>query len=198
MAKLLIIDDHQIYLDGLEFTLSQNLPNLTILKAQTQIHAIEVLDGTPDIDLILIDLNLTDCSGLEVWETIKEQFGPMPVAILSASDRVHDIQEAKQKGALGFINKSETNQQLIQAIQSMLNGELYFTHDPESTTSIRLTPRQLDVLKLLAEGLPNKTICKQLDMSEATVKSHLRTLFTLFDVNTRTQCVSVASKHQLI
>lgn len=197
MANLLIIDDHQIYLDGLEFTLRQNLKKITVLKAKDFAESSVHLTNST-IDLVLLDLNLADSKGLEVWQQLKQQHGPIPVVILSASDRIQDIQEAQQKGALGFINKSEDNLQLIQAIQSVLDGNLYFPKSMPSEPSIRLTPRQMDVLKLLAEGLPNKLICKKLEMSEATVKSHLRTLFTLFNVNTRTQCVSVASKMQLI
>ena len=80
----------------------------------------------------------------------------------------------------------------------MLNGQLFFPYSLPNLPSIHLTPRQQEVLRLLAEGLPNKTICKKLEMSEATVKTHLRTLFSILDVNTRTQCVSVANKFDLI
>lgn len=198
MAKILILDDHQIYLDGLELTLTQNLPDLYVFKSQNLDAAIDVLRKDPNIDLILLDLDLSDSSGLEAWEQLKLSFGPLPVAVLSASDRIPDIRQAKDAGALGFINKALDNHQLIQAIQHILEGRLYFPQGISDTPDIRLTPRQKDVLSLLAEGLPNKTICKQLDMSEATVKTHLRTLFTLFNVNTRTQCVSVATKLQLI
>jgi len=197
MANLLIIDDHQIYLDGLEFTLSQNLADVTVLKAKDQNEATHILSNST-IDLILLDLNLAESNGLEAWQQLKQEFGALPVAILSASDRVQDIHDAQQRGALGFINKSEDNQQLIRAIQQILDGNLYFPRSLPKDNSIKLTPRQKDVLSLLAEGLPNKLICKKLEMSEATVKSHLRTLFTLFDVNTRTQCVSVANKLDLI
>lgn len=197
MANLLIIDDHQIYLDGLEFTLSQNLTDVTVLKAKDQNEATHILSDST-IDLILLDLNLAESNGLEAWQQLKQDFGALPVAILSASDRVQDIHEAQQRGALGFINKSEDNQKLIGAIQQILDGNLYFPKSLPKDNSIKLTPRQKDVLSLLAEGLPNKIICKRLEMSEATVKSHLRTLFTLFDVNTRTQCVSVANKLDLI
>ena len=197
MANLLIIDDHQIYLDGLEFTLRQNLTDVIVLKAKNLDESSSHLSNSV-IDLVLLDLNLAESNGLEVWQQLKLKHGPIPVVILSASDRIQDIQEAQQKGALGFINKSEDNQQLIYAIQRILDGNLYFPKSLPKEPSVRLTPRQMDVLSLLAEGLPNKVICKKLEMSEATVKSHLRTLFTLFDVNTRTQCVSVANKLNLI
>ena len=197
MANLLIIDDHQIYLDGLEFTLHQNLSDITVLKAKNLVESSSHLSNSV-IDLVLLDLNLAESNGLDVWQQLKQDHGPIPVVILSASDRIQDIQEALKKGAFGFINISEDNQKLIHAIQRVLDGHLYFPKSLPKEPSVRLTPRQMDVLSLLAEGLPNKVICRKLEMSEATVKSHLRTLFTLFDVNTRTQCVSVANKLNLI
>ena len=198
MPNLLIIDDHQIYLDGLEMIIKQSLPDTVILKAHNGQAAQTLVADSHNIDLILLDLDLQTQNGLDIWHTLKQQAGPLPVAILSASTHLSDIKHCKQSGALGFINKSIDNNSLMAAIKSMLNGELYFPYNLTSLPNIQLTPRQKQVLNLLSEGLPNKTICRKLDMSEATVKTHLRTIFSMLDVRTRTQCVSVANKLQLI
>jgi DNA-binding NarL/FixJ family response regulator len=198
MPTLLIIDDHQIYLDGLEMIILQSLPDASILKAYNEATAKAVVNQRNDIDLILLDLDLQSQNGLDIWHSLKQAVGPLPVAILSASTHLADIQRCQQSGALGFINKSIDNNSLVTAIKSMLNGELYFPYNLNSLPNIQLTPRQKQVLNLLSEGLPNKTICRKLDMSEATVKTHLRTIFSILDVSTRTQCVNVANKLQLI
>lgn len=198
MPTLLIIDDHQIYLDGLEMIILQSLPDASILKAHNGESAQTLVNTHNQIDLILLDLDLQTQNGLDIWHNLKRTAGPLPVAILSASTHLSDIQRCKQSGALGFINKSIDNSSLITAIESMLNGELYFPYNLNSLPNIQLTPRQKQVLNLLSEGLPNKSICRKLDMSEATVKTHLRTIFSILDVSTRTQCVNVANKLQLI
>lgn len=198
MANILIVDDHQIYLDGLEMIIQQHLPQSTIYKAHDCDSARDVIREHSDIDLILLDLNLQQQDGLEIWNTLKEEFGPLPVAMLSASCKIQDIKKSKHLGALGFINKAIDNSALVLAIKSILNGQLHFPYTLSNSPRIHLTPRQKEVLLLLAEGLPNKTICRKLAMSEATVKTHLRALFSLLEVNTRTQCVSVANKFELI
>ena len=198
MANILIVDDHQIYLDGLEMIIHQQHPDVDIHKAHDLESARLVITKNPDLDLILLDLNLQQQDGLDIWRELKSEFGPLPVAILSASCKVQDIKKSKLNGALGFINKAIANSALVTAIYDMLNGQLYFPYSLTNSSDIHLTPRQQEVLHLLAEGLPNKTICRKLEMSEATVKTHLRALFSLLNVNTRTQCVNVANKFNLI
>lgn len=198
MVSILIIDDHQVYLDGLEMIISASISDIQVYKAYDIQSALECMKLNPHMDLILLDLNLASDSGLQVWQSLLESYDSLPVAILTASERPQDIHECKNKGALGFINKSCDNASLIKAIKDMLEGNLYFPYNIDKAPKIKLTPRQQEVLNLLAEGLPNKTICSRLSMSEATVKTHLRTLFSLLDVNTRTQCVNVAIKQELI
>lgn len=198
MANILIVDDHQIYLDGLEMIIQKNLSDSKIYKACDHSSAKSVILQHNNIDLILMDLNLHNQNGLEIWQQLKSEFGPLPLAMLSASEKQQDIKKCKDNGALGFINKAADNNELVSAITQILSGDLFFPYQLPIKASIQLTPRQHEVLTLLAEGLPNKTICRQLEMSEATVKTHLRTLFSLLDVNTRTQCVNVAIKHELI
>jgi len=199
MATLLIIDDHRLYLDGLEMALSKAVAHCLVLKASNAQEAAEAIEQYSPIDLILLDLHLPEQSGLALWQTLKKRFGTLPVAVLTASNDLNDVRHCHQQGGLGFINKSLSTQALVQAIESILSGQLYYPSGiPSDKNTLKLTPRQQDVLQLLAEGLPNKAICNRLDMSEATVKTHLRTLFILLDVNTRTQCVAVAQKRALL
>lgn len=193
-SQILIIDDHQIYLDGLEMMLSHSLINVSVDKASSLEEAKLKLAKKIDYDLILLDLNLNHANGFELCQS--DILLGQPVAILSASETPQDILNAESLGLLGYLNKSSDNDQLISDVKRLLEGNCVYPS--VNKPKIALTPRQLDVLTLLAKGYPNKTICRQLALSEATVKTHLRALFNILDVHTRTQCVSVARELNLL
>lgn len=191
--RVLLIDDHQIYLDGLEMMLNQALPSISVSKSDNVNDAESKILENEDFDLILLDLKLNDQDGFDLCAM--ESFKNKPIAILSATECPQDILKAKTLGILGFLSKGASNKTLIKNIELLLEGECIF---PVLGLKSKLTPRQYDVLQLLAEGYPNKLICKKLTLTEATVKTHLRTLFSLLNVNTRTQCVNVARQQHLI
>lgn len=185
--RLLLVDDHRIFLDGLSLALAPLCPNLQIQTAQTAADAERCL-RQGEFDLILLDLRLPDAAGLELLQRWQQQGRMTPVAILSASDSNLDAQAAMAAGALGFIPKSADGDHLRQAVTRVLLGETL----PLASPRPPLTPRQQEILLLLADGLPNKAISRQLGLSEDTVKTHLKALFQELDVHTRTACVSTA------
>ena len=145
-------------------------------------------------------MRLPDRSGLQLLRDWQQAGNPTPVAVLSASESPADMQAALQAGALGFIAKSSDAQSLRSAISRLLLGEclplpLPLAGNPPAGS---LTPRQQEILLLLAEGLPNKSISRQLQLSEDTVKTHLKALFQHLGVHTRTACVSVARQRGLL
>jgi DNA-binding NarL/FixJ family response regulator len=184
---LLLVDDHRIFLDGLSLALAPLSPGLQIHTAQNAAEAESCLRQR-DFDLILLDLRLPDLPGLELLQRWQQQGRMTPVAILSASDSSLDAQAALAAGALGFIPKSADGDALRQAVTRVLLGETL----PVPRDKGPLTPRQQEILLLLADGLPNKAISRQLGLSEDTVKTHLKALFQELDVHTRTACVSAA------
>ncbi|MDM8350008.1 response regulator transcription factor [Pseudomonas sp. sp1636] len=185
--RLLLVDDHRIFLDGLSLALAPLCPNLQVHTAQDAAAA-EACLSQHDFDLILLDLRLPDVAGLELLQRWQQQGRMTPVAILSASDSNLDAQAALAAGALGFIPKSANSEELRQAVTRVLLGETL----PIATAKPPLTPRQQEILLLLADGLPNKAISRHLGLSEDTVKTHLKALFQELDVHTRTACVSAA------
>lgn len=187
---LLLVDDHRIYLDGLALALRELTSSTQIDTAQSAAQA-RTLQQQKDYDLILLDLNLPDESGLTVLRDWQQQQIASPVAMLSASDSGHDIQQALKAGALGFISKSADGNVLREQVARLLLGESLPA--PATLTSGEgPTPRQREILLLLAEGLSNKLISRQLNISEDTIKTHLKTLFQLLDVHNRTACVNSA------
>jgi DNA-binding NarL/FixJ family response regulator len=187
--SLLLVDDHRIFLDGLSLALAPLCADLQIRTAESAAAA-ETCLQSGSFDLILLDLRLPDMPGLELLQRWQQQGRLTPVAILSASDSSLDAQAALAAGALGFISKSASSDELRLSVTRVLMGEtLPAPHQGEKSP---LTPRQMEILRLLAEGLPNKSISRQLGVSEDTVKTHLKSLFQEFAVHTRTACVSAA------
>jgi DNA-binding NarL/FixJ family response regulator len=185
--RLLLVDDHRIFLDGLALALAPLARDLQVHTAHSAAEAEQRL-RQHSYDLILLDLRLPDEPGLELLQRWLARGDATPVAILSASDSSLDAQAALAAGALGFIPKSADGNALRQAVTRVLLGETL----PAPASASPLTPRQLEILRLLAEGLPNKAISRQLGLAEDTVKTHLKALFEVFAVHTRTACVSAA------
>lgn len=192
--RILVIDDHQIYLDGLEMLISQYFDDVEIDKASDLDQIKDLIAKHGFFDLILLDLQLVGETGFDVCQL--PELSQQPIAILSASEQPNDIAQAKALGLLGYIHKTSDNHSLLHSIEQLLQGERVYPDHIKST--FNLTPRQLDVLKLLSQGYPNKVICRELNLSEATVKTHLRALYNILDVHTRLQCVNAAREHNLI
>ncbi len=186
--RLLLVDDHRIFLDGLSLALAPLCPDLQISTAHNAATADACLRHNT-FDLILLDLNLPDLPGLGLLQRWQQQGHLTPVAVLSASDSPLDAQAALAAGALGFIPKSADGDALRAAVTRVLLGEVL---PGPATERIPMTPRQQQILRLLADGLPNKLISRELNLSEDTIKTHLKTLYQELDVHTRTACVQVA------
>lgn len=203
-TRLLLIDDHQIYLDGLTVTLNTLCPGITLDHARNAEQA-EQLVAQHLYDLVLLDLHLPDISGLALLETLRAIDTLTPVAMLTGSTNPSDMDAALRLGAAGFISKTADGPMLISAVQRLLFGEQVLMTDEsqplDRKTNARergITPRQLDILDLLAEGLPNKVICKRLSLSEDTVKTHLKAIFSTLTCRNRTECVNTARRYGLV
>lgn len=203
-TRLLLIDDHQIYLDGLTLTLQNLCQGITLDHARTASEALEQVTQHT-YDLILLDLHLPDGNGLDLLEKLHRSDPLTPIAILTGSSNPSDMDAALAGGAAGFISKTADGPTLVTAALRLLFGEQVLIADETQLRDRRdlarelgITPRQLEILDLLAEGLPNKVICQRLSLSEDTVKTHLKAVFSALGCHNRTQCVNTARKHGLI
>ncbi|UZE96038.1 response regulator [Alkalimarinus alittae] len=201
-VRFLIVEDHPLFLEGLTLAL-QKMPSHIYLQSVGSAQAAKAaLTQSADYDLILLDLHLPDGQGLTLLRYLQLKRIFIPVAIISASEDQSDVRAAISAGASGFISKANNSAAIVSAIERVLAGEEClpdFYHPPQQNqptlaTQCTLTPRQLEVLELLAEGLPNKRICQRLELTEHTVKTHLKTLFQLLEVHNRTECVQKAAK----
>lgn len=206
--RLLVVDDHQLVIDGLKVALSGYMTNLRMETARSTDQAMLILEKDQQFDLILLDLSLPGNRGIRLLRQISLKSWLIPVAILSASEEPEDVDLALASGACGFISKSASAASISQSVYKILEGKISLpdfyrrqNHRPDlglqaAVTSI--TPRQLEVLQLLAQGLPNKKICTELNLTADTVKSHLKAIFSHLNVHNRTECVRIATKLNLV
>lgn len=206
--KALLIDDHALFRDALGLLIGARFPELQLLAAGNLAGALATLAAHPDVRLVLLDLNLPDSQGLASITRLREAAPEARLVVLSADDRPETVEQAIEQGACGFVPKTAQGDMLSQALRITLDGGVYLP--PGSTVSaapppaagitpqaLGLSPRQADVLRLLIDGQPNKQICRVLDLSESTVKTHLAAVFRRLDVNTRTQAVLAAARLRL-
>ena len=202
--QILVVEDHALYVEGLKMALASAEWEVELVaKSSIEQAQAWLLQNSPH--LALLDLQLPDGSGWEMLQWINQLSTPIPVAMITGSDIQADMEKALSMGARGFINKGVDSKTLVGAIHSVLNGDIYTPHAETMTLTGReraladgVTPRQFEVLLLLAQGHPNKVICQQLGLTADTVKTHLKALFAHFDVHNRTECVAKAVKQRII
>jgi len=199
MHNIVIIDDHQLFLYGLKLTLESEGHRVTIfdspLTALTQIRHLNP-------DLILMELYMSEMSGVEVLNALANANIASPVVVLSACDTYQDVCYALQNGAMGFIPKNFSPQAFINALELVFSGELFVPEElmPEiesianiqSTSQkkqnieeqeVTLSARQIQVLKLIHGGKKNREIADELCISKDTVKFHQKGLYSALNVS---------------
>jgi len=217
-AKILVIDDHPFFLEGMKLGLeSLNEACFEVETRSSSVEALSWLKHVRDYDLILCDLNLPEMNGLLFIKTLIKRDIWVRIAIISASENPSDITSALSAGAAGFINKSVDRNELTRALTSMLGGEQYLPSSYLKLTELNrgkklgdtqmvgseaaklgITVRQYEVLTLLSKGLSNKDIADRLSVKQATIKSHLQVLFQALNVKSRTACVVAANNSKLL
>lgn len=212
--KILVVDDHQLFVDGLERILLPAFTSLSVTKAYKADDALQLLDEQQDFDLILLDLGLPGTNGLDLLRTIMARKLWIPVVVLSALDEIRVIKQLIRSGAMGFVPKSYNSHEVINALKLVLSGETYLPedlqerlsgfHDQSGNTTQAaidrsgLTRRQLDVLSLLGRGYSNKEIASKLYLTNNTVKSHIKSLFRSLGVSNRLACIRSAEELGLL
>lgn len=211
--RLLIIDDHTLFREGLSLLIERDNPNSQIFGVSSLSEAQEIAQ-TNKLDFVLLDLKLEEMQASQVAALAIPIFPDTPVIILSGRPEVNLIRGAIEAGAMGFIPKSLSFADFSAALTRSLSGEVYLPqltisenfNDPE-TPSVdaesvgeavaQLTPRQLEILRLLVYGFSNKSIGKQLNMSDGTVKTHMVKIFSTLDIHSRAEAVYLLSQVEL-
>ncbi|WP_137168104.1 response regulator transcription factor [Salinimonas lutimaris] len=209
MITLLIADDHPLYRDALRGALSLSLPALSLLEAGDLTSTVNILQEQ-DVDLLLLDLHMPGSNDLFGLLHVRKLFPELPVAVVSGTEDASIISKIVGAGALGFIPKTASSGDIAEAVQVILDGDIWvpdsvseqieevdeaFAELADKVSS--LTPSQYKVLCFMRDGLLNKQIGYNLDIAEATVKAHVTAIFKKLGINNRTQAVLIASQLEL-
>jgi DNA-binding NarL/FixJ family response regulator len=204
--RFVIADDHPLFRGALKQALAGMAENTQILEAGDFEVTKTLVAGNEDLDLVLLDLTMPGASGLSGLIALRALHQSVPLVVVSAHDDPVTIRRALDLGASGFISKSASIEEIRSAVATVLAGgivspaniELGAERDPEVSDLIRrllsLTPQQTRVLGMLAEGLLNKQIAYELNVSEATIKAHVSAILQKLGVDSRTQAVITLSK----
>lgn len=204
--KLILADDHTLFRNGLALLLKAHDAGCEVWEGDDLDAALALAGAHPDADVALLDLNMPGMDGVQGIRRFAALRPRLPLVVLSGADSQREIQDVLAAGACGFIPKSSTAAVMVSAIRLVLSGGTYVppqalsaaSASPHARDHTQLTERQLQVLRLLAAGKPNKAICRELDIEEGTVKAHLASIFRVLDVSNRTEAASVARKLGLL
>jgi DNA-binding NarL/FixJ family response regulator len=205
MIRLLIADDHPLVRDALTRLLG-GVHDITVVAATANgREAVEVaLQTSPDV--ILMDLEMPEFDGIEATRALKQAGSTASVVILTTFSDRDRIIGALDAGALGYLLKDAEQDEIIRGVRAAARGDSplapraareMITDRVAAGSASELSPRELEVLALVAEGLPNKLIARRLEISEKTVKAHLTSVFAQLGVADRTQAALWAQRHRI-
>ncbi len=199
--KILIADDHQLYQDALSILVQRLGEPTEIHLANSYTELLQRAETSDNWALMLVDLNMPGLSYYEGIAQLSQRHPDTPIIVISSSEDPNDSQRALEAGALGYMSKSMKSDDMLNAIKLMLSSGISIhpshTSFTPQTNLTALTPRQRDVLTLLCQGESNKRIALNLDLSEHTVKLHVRAILHALNAENRTQAVIIA-KQQLL
>lgn len=209
-TKVMIADDHSLIREGLKQLLEFDGSIEIVGEASNGVECLEKLDDV-NPEVLLLDINMPKKNGIEVLKEMKTKDSPIKVLILTVHNELEYLIEAIEIGVDGYILKDSQSAELKKAIQAVLEGENYIqpslipalnnqlvNRDIEKDKINLLTNRELEVLIQVANGMFNKEIATNLNISERTVKNHISNIFKKIDVSDRTQAAVFAIKNNII
>ncbi len=212
MIRVIVCDDQEIVVQGLS-TILNNDPQIQVVA--TASNGLEVMEQVAihQPDLVLMDLKMPEGNGIQATQKIKSSFPQVKVLVLTTYDDDEWLFDAIRAGASGYLLKDTPSAVLIEAIKGTLEGNTYLDPSvagkvlsnvaaqkqaPASNFHIQLSDREMDVLQLMARGLNNADIARELYLSEGTVRNYTSVIFTKLGVNDRTQAVIAALRYGLV
>lgn len=207
--RVLIIDDHTLFRDGLQSLLERH--NIEVVASLGDgVEGIRIAQElTPDI--VLLDMRMPSISGLDVLKQLQQANFASPVAMLTTSNDERDLVETLRNGAKGYLLKDMEPDDVVAALREIVNGETVVApnltqilarvvkgepiieSDPSPIDD--LTPREAEILSLLAEGQSNKVIARNLGISDGTVKLHVKAILRKLNIHSRVEAAVIAVEH---
>jgi DNA-binding NarL/FixJ family response regulator len=203
-TSVFITDDHYMIVEGIR-SLLQNEKNIEWAGHAMNAASCMAFLQQHQPDVILMDINLPDKSGIDLCREVKEKYPPIHIIGLSSFNQQSYIQKMVDNGASGYVLKNATREELIEAIETVMNGQTFLSN--EAATTIKnnadskipvITRREKEVLLLIAEGLTNNEIADKLFISTTTVDTHRKNLLSKFEVKNTATLIRLAAHYQFI
>lgn len=185
--KVIIADDHQLFIDGIRSILSGELGISIIAEASNGLELIKLLEAGKHPDIILTDIRMPIMNGVNATKIITKSYPNIPVLALTMFDQSADVYEMLEAGARGYVTKEVNQEELLLAIHSLIGGKIYFSSklpiDIEAwyrldkhTEQIALTKREIEILRLLTRGRTTLQMAQELQLSKFTIDTHRKNI----------------------
>lgn len=200
--RILIADDHPILREGMRAIIAMQ-PDMEIVgEASNGLEAVALYDELQP-DVVLMDLRMPEMNGVDAIAKIKSKYRTACILVLTTYSGDANALTAIRQGASGFLLKSSLRRELLTAIRSVYSGKRHLDPDVAQEIALHalqetLTPREIDILQLIAGGHSNKQIAWRLQVAEDTVKSNIKNIFGKLEVNDRTHAVTTAARRGII
>jgi len=194
MSKILIVDDHPLILQSLTNIINDSRVGEVVVTATTAKQCKELI-ATRHFDLVLLDINLPDGNGLDICKEIKMKYPQIKILAITSFNEFTIIHKMLENGASGYILKNSMPEEVVEGIETVLNGETFLCHEVDILMKkkidqqVFLTPRETELLRLICEGYTNPEIAEKLFLGVETVNSYRKNL--LFKLNARNTAVLV-------
>jgi DNA-binding NarL/FixJ family response regulator len=212
-TRVLVVDDQELFRRGLTMLLRAEEGIEVVGEAGDGVEGVALAASTAP-DVVLLDIRMPKRSGIEACQEIKEAVPAAKIIMLTSSDEEADLYEAVKNGASGYLLKDSSIDEVAQAVRVVADGQSLISPsmaiklldefkqmsrtDRHSVPTPRLTERELEVLRLVAQGLNNREIAKQLFISENTVKNHVRNILEKLQLHSRMEAVMYAVREKLL
>ncbi|WP_196137590.1 response regulator transcription factor [Aliikangiella sp. G2MR2-5] len=206
--KILLVDDHDMFRDGISMLLHKEYPDIILYQAKDLVQALNILAEFEQPDMILLDLHLQSSSPVENIRSIKSRYPSIPVTVISGEERPEFIRNIMSYDINAYIPKTVGNTEFMNAIKTVLRGRSYLP--PSVASEIErgeamgaqsldnLTQRQKMVLSLMAQGISNQEIADKLNISKNTISVHVKNILKILNASNRTEAGFLAVKYGLI
>lgn len=203
VIRVALVDDHSLVRDGIRALLSV-MPQLDVVgEAENGAQAIEMV-GRCQPDLLLMDIGLKDKNGLELTRLLGKQYPSLKILILSMYDNYEYVSESVRSGASGYVLKNAPSREIIAAIEAIISGGTFYSAEiarrlaTDPNTDNELTPRESQVLYKMVQGLNNKEMARELDISVRTVETHRLSIRRKLNIDKPAALVKYAIDHGII
>ncbi|MEM6320732.1 MAG: response regulator transcription factor [Bacteroidota bacterium] len=204
IIKIVLADDHPTFIDGIKVNLAQHDHLKVVGEANDGVKVLDILENEV-VDIVVLDIDMPKLDGIETTKFIAKNYPNTKVLILSMWDKKDFIIKLMRYGASGYILKNKSPNELVTAIHNLAAGRTHYSlevmqhavavSNSDKKEEVKLTEREIEVMKKIAEGFSSREIAEQLNISETTVNTHRRNIMAKLEMPSMTHLVRYAIKH---